>query len=173
MGALYQGNLRGLSSPRLVAEWILVEEQVADWKAIYDAVGVPYYELESALFYLGYIKAELARRESCAQRAQADARQVELRALKELASQDVVDIVGHYVDVVVEGGKYKFLCPVHGDNDPSGVFYPDGTWWCFGCNKGGDVFDALMFLGRLTFGESVSLLRRYYGLGRRGNGDTK
>lgn len=168
MGAVHRGNLRGLSSPRLVSEWLCVEDQVADWTAIYNAVGVRYYELDSALFYLGYIKAELARRESVCQRAMADTRQEELRALKELASQDLVDIVGHYVDVVVEGGKYKFRCPIHGDNDPSGVFYPDGTWWCFGCSKGGDVFDALMFLGRLTFGESVSLLRRYYGLGRGG-----
>jgi hypothetical protein len=34
-------------------------------------------------------------------------------------------------------------CPLpdHEDHDPSFYIYPPGRWWCYGCNRGGDVID--------------------------------
>lgn len=164
MGAIYRQNLKGFSTWRLVAEALSVEEQVEDWESM-QSVGLYDYEVESVKFYMGYIKAEIERRK----RPKAAAGQVSIQALKDLAQEDMPEILGHYMDVVVEAGGYKFKCPIHGDEHPSGVFYP-GRWWCFGCSKGGDIFDGLMFFGRLTFGEAVSLLQRIYGLTGRGNG---
>ncbi len=42
------------------------------------------------------------------------------------------------------GAHLKGLCPLpgHDEKSPSFVCYPDqGTWWCFGCDSGGDVID--------------------------------
>jgi hypothetical protein len=35
----------------------------------------------------------------------------------------------------------KIACPFHADRNPSLQCYPDGTWCCFGCRRGGTVFD--------------------------------
>ena len=46
------------------------------------------------------------------------------------------------------GGLLKGRCPLpdHEDSTPSFYCYPNGhgfydSWWCFGCNRGGDVVD--------------------------------
>jgi DNA primase len=42
------------------------------------------------------------------------------------------------------GAHLKGLCPLpdHDEKTPSFVCYPDqGAWWCFGCDRGGDVVD--------------------------------
>jgi hypothetical protein len=31
--------------------------------------------------------------------------------------------------------------PDHEDKTPSFYIYPPGRWWCYGCNRGGDVVD--------------------------------
>ena len=35
----------------------------------------------------------------------------------------------------------KIACPFHDDRTPSLQCYPDGTWCCFGCRRGGTIFD--------------------------------
>ena len=169
---IHRQNLRGLSTWKLVAEMQSIEQEVMDWETIFG--GVPSDELWFAMRYQECVLAEVRRRESVSRRAQADPRQIEVRALKDLCvGGEWYNLVGHYVEVVVYGGAYKYRCALHGDGrdtDPSGALYPDGRWWCYGCNKGGDVFDWLMTYGRLTFREAAALLGRMYGLGR-GNGD--
>jgi len=45
------------------------------------------------------------------------------------------------------GRRLSGRCPFHEDRDPSFVVYPDtASYFCFGCNAGGDVID---FVGRL------------------------
>jgi hypothetical protein len=43
------------------------------------------------------------------------------------------------------GGNAWFTgrCPLpdHEDKTPSFYIYPPGRWWCYGCNRGGDVVD--------------------------------
>lgn len=47
------------------------------------------------------------------------------------------------------GREGKALCPFHPDVNPSLHAYPDpeGGWWCYGCDRGGDIitFGALLF----------------------------
>jgi DNA primase len=35
----------------------------------------------------------------------------------------------------------KVRCPFHDDHTPSLHLYPDGTWACFGCRRGGTIYD--------------------------------
>lgn len=39
----------------------------------------------------------------------------------------------------------KVLCPFHEESTPSFHVYPDNTWHCFGCRKGGDVVQFLAY----------------------------
>ena len=41
------------------------------------------------------------------------------------------------------GDRWVGLCPLpdHEEKTPSFTVYPDDHWWCFGCNRGGDVLD--------------------------------
>lgn len=37
------------------------------------------------------------------------------------------------------GSKHWVCCPLHGEKTPSLCIYDSGTWYCFGCHKGGDT----------------------------------
>ncbi len=41
------------------------------------------------------------------------------------------------------GDRWVGLCPLpdHDEKTPSFTVYPDDHWWCFGCDRGGDVLD--------------------------------
>ena len=63
----------------------------------------------------------------------------EIKAIKEKA--DIVDVIGHYIPVVKQGNTYKCICPFHDDHDPSmTINQKDKFYYCFVCDKGGDVF---------------------------------
>jgi len=170
-------NLRGLATWELVAEAQFLLQQAEDWSLIQAAGGDCEAELEQANYCSNLIGAELKRRSQFLISEKAQAANIELRALKDLSKDEsLIDLMSHYVEVIRFGGAVKFRCPLHGsghDTDPSGVIHAnEGKWHCFGCNRHGDVFDALMIYGRLTFGEAVSLLGRYFGIEvGRGNGE--
>ena len=44
------------------------------------------------------------------------------------------------------GRDHKLACPFHDDRTPSLHCYPDGTFYCYGCRRGGSVYD---FAGHL------------------------
>ncbi len=54
---------------------------------------------------------------------------------------DLVDLIAQRVELKKAGRYFKGLCPFHREKTPSFVVYPDqGTYHCFGCGAGGDVF---------------------------------
>jgi hypothetical protein len=63
---------------------------------------------------------------------------VELDArLREIETSDyVLLLAGREPDA--EG---KISCPFHDDRTPSLQCYPGGTWHCFGCKRGGSIYD--------------------------------
>jgi DNA primase len=72
---------------------------------------------------------------------------------------DVVDVVSQTVQLKRSGRAFKGLCPFH--NEKSGSFYvwPEtGTWRCFGCNEGGDVFSFVQKRDNLDFREALRVL---------------
>ncbi len=78
---------------------------------------------------------------------------------------DVVELVGRTVSLKRAGRSYKGLCPFHEEKTPSFNVNPDrGSYYCFGCQEGGDVFSFLMKVENLTFIESVRGLARDFGI---------
>jgi CHC2 zinc finger/RepB DNA-primase from phage plasmid len=61
------------------------------------------------------------------------------------------------------GRSGKVRCPFHEDHTPSLHVYedPQRGWYCFGCGRGGSIYDfAALLLGRGTRGEAFIELRR-------------
>ncbi len=72
---------------------------------------------------------------------------------------DIVDLVGQYVHLKKSGRNYFGLCPFHGERTPSFSVSPDKQiFYCFGCGAGGNVFNFIMDIEQLTFGEAVEHL---------------
>ena len=62
---------------------------------------------------------------------------------------------------------YKVRCPFHQDDQPSLHVYPQtDSWWCYGCNRGGDVFDWIQLRDEVGFGEALSKLADRVGIRR-------
>lgn len=82
------------------------------------------------------------------------------------ATADIVTIVGAHVRLRKSGAdRYIGLCPFHSEKTPS--FSVNGSlqiFKCFGCGKGGDVFNFLMELQGLSFFEALKSLAEQHGL---------
>lgn len=57
------------------------------------------------------------------------------------------------------GRGYAALCPIHGDKDPSFKIYPDNSWHCFGCGKGGDAIQFIMEVNKCNFHTAINMLK--------------
>jgi DNA primase len=78
---------------------------------------------------------------------------------------DVVELVGRSVSLKRAGRSYKGLCPFHHEKTPSFHVNPDrGTFYCFGCHEGGDVFHFVQKTEGASFVEAVRSLARDAGI---------
>ena len=69
---------------------------------------------------------------------------------------DIVAVIGEHIQLKKAGVNWKGLCPFHQEKTPSfHVNPPRHTFYCFGCQKKGDVFAFLMEIGGKSFGEVV------------------
>ncbi|WP_407268419.1 DNA primase [Radiobacillus sp. PE A8.2] len=74
-------------------------------------------------------------------------------------ANDIVDIVGEYVQLKKQGRNFFGLCPFHGEKSPSfSVTQDKQIFHCFGCGKGGNVFTFLMELEGYSFYEALRFL---------------
>ena len=81
------------------------------------------------------------------------------------ATADIVDVVGDYVQLKKSGSGYKGLCPFHSEKTPSFHVDPNkNLFYCFGCQKGGDVFSFLQEIEGLSFVEGARLLAERAGI---------
>ncbi|MBR5607972.1 MAG: DNA primase, partial [Bacteroidaceae bacterium] len=79
---------------------------------------------------------------------------------------DIADVVSGYVRLNKKSGSNLFgLCPFHSEKTPSFSVAPaKQIYHCFGCGKGGGVFNFIMEIENLTFPESVEFLAKRVGL---------
>ena len=81
------------------------------------------------------------------------------RTIEEVKNRtDIVDLIGNYIPLKQASGNFRGLCPFHDEKTPSFNVNPSRQiYHCFGCHKGGDVFQFLMdhqgmdFMGAVTF----------------------
>ncbi len=78
---------------------------------------------------------------------------------------DILSVVGQYVQLKKAGKNFVGLCPFHGEKAPSFTVNQDKQMFhCFGCKKGGDVFDFWMEYHGLTFPEALKDLADRYNI---------
>lgn len=67
--------------------------------------------------------------------------------------------------VVRNGQVYRCLCPFHEERTPSFCIYEDSnSYYCFGCQAGGDVISFVMASSGLSFPEAVEYLAQEYNI---------
>ena len=78
-------------------------------------------------------------------------------------SADIVEVIGQFVQLKKAGKNFMGLCPFHGEKDPSFTVSQDRQMFhCFGCKKGGDLFDFWMAYHNFTFPEALKDLAERY-----------
>jgi DNA primase len=72
---------------------------------------------------------------------------------------DIVDIIRDYVPLKASGSNFKANCPFHNEKTASFMVSPEKQiYHCFGCGRGGDVFNFIMEIEGLDFVETLKLL---------------
>lgn len=81
------------------------------------------------------------------------------------AATDIVGVIQAYVELRRAGRRLRGLCPFHGEKTPSFFVHEENqTFYCFGCQQGGDVFQFLMLQEKLTFPEALHTLAERAGI---------
>ena len=75
------------------------------------------------------------------------------------AANDIIDVIGNYVNLKRRGASYQGLCPFHHEKTPSFSVTPDKQiFHCFGCGVGGNVIRFIMKIENIGFTEAVEFL---------------
>jgi DNA primase len=78
---------------------------------------------------------------------------------------DIVRVVGDYVTLKKKGANWMACCPFHQEKTPSFSVNPSkNIFYCFGCSKGGSVFNFVMELEGVSFPESVRIVAEKVGM---------
>jgi DNA primase len=78
---------------------------------------------------------------------------------------DIVRVVGEYVRLKKTGKDFNGLCPFHQEKTPSFTVSPiKQIFYCFGCGKGGDVYNFVMGMERCEFPEAVKVVAEKCGI---------
>jgi len=74
-------------------------------------------------------------------------------------ANDIVEVVSGYFPLKRAGKDYAALCPFHAEKTPSFTVSPSKQIFkCFGCGRGGSVFNFVMAKENVTFPEAVRIL---------------
>ena len=74
-------------------------------------------------------------------------------------------MVGEYVRLKKTGKDFSGLCPFHQEKTPSFTVSPiKQIFYCFGCGKGGDVYNFVMDMEKCEFPEAVKVVAEKCGI---------
>src|SRR5918911_1883761 len=72
---------------------------------------------------------------------------------------DIVRVIQDYVSLKKKGANWMACCPFHQEKTPSFSVNPaKDIFYCFGCAKGGSVFNFVMEIERVSFPEAVKIV---------------
>jgi len=72
---------------------------------------------------------------------------------------NIVDVVGSYIKLEKAGVNFKSRCPFHNEKTPSFFISPArDSYYCFGCNKNGDIFSFVQEFEGVDFLGSLKIL---------------
>ncbi|MDO4608667.1 MAG: DNA primase [Clostridia bacterium] len=78
---------------------------------------------------------------------------------------DIETVMAPYVSLKRRGKNLVGLCPFHNEKTPSFTVYPEnGSFYCFGCGVGGDVFSFVRQIENLDYIDAVKLLAERSGV---------
>ena len=78
---------------------------------------------------------------------------------------DIVDIISEKVRLKKSGRSYSGLCPFHHEKTGSFHVFPDTqTYYCFGCNSGGNIFTFVMKTEGYDFKQALTVLAERAGI---------
>ncbi|MCE4956140.1 DNA primase [Macrococcoides caseolyticum] len=86
--------------------------------------------------------------------------QIDPKIINEIREKnDILDVVSQYVKLEKRGRNYIGLCPFHDEKRPSfSVSVEKQICHCFGCKKGGNVFQFIEQIENVSFIEAVKIL---------------
>lgn len=77
----------------------------------------------------------------------------------------IIDVVSSYVKLERAGQNMRAKCPFHAERTPSFFVSPDrGTYHCFGCDKGGDMFSFIEEIEGIDFKGALKILAERAGV---------
>ncbi|HVF48980.1 MAG TPA: DNA primase [Pyrinomonadaceae bacterium] len=78
---------------------------------------------------------------------------------------DIVRVVQDYVSLKKKGANWMACCPFHQEKSPSFSVSPSKEiFYCFGCQKGGSVFNFVMEMERVSFPEAIKIVAEKTGV---------
>jgi DNA primase len=78
---------------------------------------------------------------------------------------DIIRVVGEYVRLKKTGKDFSGLCPFHQEKTPSFTVSPiKQIFYCFGCGRGGDVYNFVMDMEKCEFPEAVKVVAEKCGI---------
>ena len=78
---------------------------------------------------------------------------------------DIVRVIQDYVQLKKKGANWMACCPFHKEKTPSFSVSPTKEiFYCFGCHKGGTVFNFVMEIERVSFPEAIRIVADKIGM---------
>ena len=78
---------------------------------------------------------------------------------------DIESVISPYVSLKRRGKNLVGLCPFHNEKTPSFTVYPEnGSFYCFGCGVGGDIFTFTKLIENLDYIDAVKHLAERSGI---------
>ncbi len=80
-------------------------------------------------------------------------------------SIDIVEYIQKFIQLKKRGKNFLGLCPFHNEKTPSfNVSQDKQLYYCFGCGKGGSIFNFIEEYEKIPFPEAVELIANRCGI---------